>query len=63
MTQKDIEEQTMWKRPSCNYCKTPESALVLWSGKPTCGLCVAKLHEWQQSESNRIMQEVINNAT
>lgn len=59
-TQEEIEKMTVWVRPNCHYCKTPESALLFWSGRECCGSCVAKLHEWQQSESERVMREVIN---
>ena len=64
LTQEEIEAQTIWQLPMCEYCKKipePKTCMVFWSGKICCGLCVAKLYEWQQAESERIMREVINN--
>ena len=62
MSEEEINAQTIWNLPKCEYCfKVPEpkSCMVMWAGKPCCGLCVFKLHQWQQNESARIMAEIV----
>ena len=64
LTKEEINAQTIWELPPCSYCKIvpePKTCMVFWSGKPCCGKCVFKLHQWQQNESERVMREVIQN--